>query len=181
MSRRGRSDGKAHQEAQERQFEQQLHGTNVSQSGQMGEFESHKAQYLDRLADTGMSDAGTRMLDNMVDKTFVLGNLSSVEVHEIKWRLHVMYIKIKSRFPHSESDIQGDLRAYYFDNEDEQIEALTDEQKIIISQMLLGISVFISRSKQGFQQEQLVKQISVSEVRNPDEEGEDGIIRGLVS
>lgn len=175
----GSSEVEEQRRRQQRQFENELHNRNVA-GGAGDEFQSHKAQYLERLADSGMSDAGTRLLDNMIDKTFVLGNLSDAEVHEIKWRLQVMYLKIKARFPHQESDIQGELRAYYFDDPDENIEALSDAQKIIISQMLIGIGAYVSRSRHGFQQEQLVKQINVSEVRNPDEENEDGVIRGLM-
>lgn len=173
------SDSRPNAKARQERFEHQLHGRNVAQPADS--FEMQKAQYLDRLAQTGMSDAGTKMLDNMVDRTFMLGNLSEAEVNEIKWRLHVQYIKIKARFPHQESVVQGKYRAYCFDDRSQDITALTDEQKIIISQMLIGIAVYVSRSRGGFQQEQLVKSISVSEVRNPDEEEEkDGIIRGLL-
>lgn len=168
-------------EARQKQLETRLNAQNAAPSGSGDTFEEVKAHYLDKLADAGLSDAGADILDNMVDQSMALGNLSAAEVHEIKWRLHVMYIKIKANFPHQESDIQGKLRAYYFDNRDEDITALTDKQKIIISQMLIGISVFISRSKQGFQQEKLVEQIRVSEVRNPDDNQDDGLVRGLVS
>ena len=163
------------------QREWDVHLGNLQGQTPAEKLDSAKAQYLDRLAATGMTDAGLQILDNMVDKTWILGNLSDAEVHEIKWWMEVMYIKIKSRFPPKDSNIQGPLRAYYYADRDELLWALTDKQKIIISQMLKGIAVYVTRSKQGFQQEQLVKSIDVSEVRNPDEDAQDSILAGIRS
>lgn len=172
-----RKEQPSYEEKTKTQVEQSAHQSNLGQTAQS--FEAQKAKYLDRLAETGMSDAKIEMLDNMTDKTWVLGNLSNAEMQEIRWWLQTTYLKIKAEFPPQESDIQGTIRAYIYDDRDEEATALSGRQKIIIAQMLKGIAVYVSRSKQGFQQEQMVKQISVSEVRNPDEDNDRSILGGL--
>lgn len=173
---------KAQQEERERQRKHDLHSNNISSASSAKEgFEQQKAEFLDRLTDTGMSDAATNILDNMFTQNWVLGNISGAEKHEVKMRLQTMFLKIKAMFPPEESDLQGAYRAFLYDDRDENINALTDKQQIIISQAIIALStVVVSRSEGGFQQDKFVEQISVSEVRNPEEE-KDGLLAGLVS
>jgi len=119
-----------------------------------------------------MSDAGIKLLDNMVDQSFILGNITEAEYHDIKWQMHAMYVKIKSNFPPQESAVKGDLRAFVLDDVDEDLQPLTGQQRTVIAQMIRGLMMLVSRSKRGFQQEMNVKSISVSEVMSPDEEEE---------
>lgn len=142
------------------------------------QFEQEKAQYLDKLMETDMSDAGINLLDNMVDRSFILGNISEAEYHDIKWEMHGMFIKIKANFPPQESTVTGPLRAFILDDRDEALRPLSGQQRVIIAQMIRGITMLVSRSKEGFQQEMNVKSISVSEVMDPDEE-EDSLRFGL--
>lgn len=171
----------AQREERDRQREHEVATTGLQQATQQDSFEQQKAQFLDKLTETGMSDAATGTLDNMVDQTFVLGHLTSAETHEIKWRLHTMFLKIKAIFPPQESVLQGPFRAFVYDDRDEDITALTDKQEIIISQMIIGITAYVSRSREGVQLEHLVKSVNVSEVRNPEEEQSDSLMDGLVS
>lgn len=158
----------------------QYHQMNLSTSG-AEELEEAKARYLEKLSETGMSDAGINMLDNMVDRSMALGNLKDAEVHEIKWRLHTLFIKICSQFPPKESSLQGPVRAFVMNDSGENLNALSDRQRHIIAQMIIGITVFISRSRGGFQQEMMVKSINVSEVMDPDESDDEGLLKGLMS
>jgi len=41
--------------------------------------------------------------------------------------------------------------------------------------MLIGIHVFVSRSRDGFQQEMMIKSINVSEVLDPEDEEESSL------
>lgn len=168
------------EEARERERQRQGHQMNLSTVG-ADELEEAKARYLEKLSETGMSDAGLSMLDNMVDRSMALGNLKDAEVHEIKWRLHTLFIKICSQFPPKESSIQGPVRAFVMDDAGENVTALSDRQRNIIAQMIIGINVFVSRSRGGFQQEMMVKSINVSEVMDPDSNDEDGLMKGLMS
>lgn len=173
-SRRGRDPVEAKKEMQEEQARQQrLNSANQHnlQKAQK-EIDQKKSQYLERLLKTGMTDAGINMLDNMVDGSFALGNISDAEYHEIKWDMQALFLEIKACFPPQESEVQGDVRAFLLDDADERVEALTDRQKTIIAQMIKGIQVMVSRSKGGMQQEMLVKSISVSEIMEEDEDQE---------
>lgn len=161
----------------EKQRQHSLHQRNL-QSG--GSFDGTKAEYLDRLTQTEQTDAGIQMLDNMLTQDFVLSNLTRAETDEIKWRLHTMFLKIKSEFPPEGSSLQGEYRAFLFDDPAENINSMSGKQEIIISQCLIAITARVARSRDGFQQEQMVKSISVSEVVNPDKDS-DSTKRGLFS
>jgi len=161
----------------ETKMRQQAHQQNLSVAQQ--QLESEKAVYLEKLMETNMSDAGIKLLDNMVDQSFILGNITEAEYHDIKWQMHAMYVKIKSNFPPQESAVTGDVRAFVLDDYDEGLEPLTGQQRTIIVQMIRGVMMLVSRSKGGFQQEMNVKSISVSEVMNPDDGEEDGLKLGL--
>jgi len=162
------------EDAAKRNWQFTQHSQNM-QGDPEQQFQNAKAQYLQKLTQTGMGDAGIDMLDNMVDRSFVLGNLKDAEVHEIKWRLHTLYLKIKAQFPPQESDITGAVRAFLYDDTDENLEPLSDQQRNIIAQMLIGIHVFVSRSRDGFQQEMMIKSINVSEVLDPEDEEESSL------
>lgn len=171
-------------EEREKQRKHDFHTTNVSrgaQNGAMADFEEEKAKYLDKLMQTEMSDAGIDLLDNMVDRAFILGNISAAEYHDLVWEIHGLWLKIKAAFPPKASDMQGELRAYILDDPDEALTALSDQQRTIIAQMLRGLALLASRSKEGFQQEMNVKSITVSEVLNPEDDDEDKLLKGLFS
>ncbi|UPV72970.1 hypothetical protein M0R89_10460 [Halorussus limi] len=168
-------------EARETEREWSQHRGNFQRGMQTAGLAAEKAEWLERLAQTDMSDASINLLDNMVDRTFVLGYLNDAEINEIKWRMHTMYLRICALFPPKNSQMQGPVRAFFFDDADQNRTYLTDEQKTIIAQMIIGISVYVSRSKEGFQQEKMVESITVSEVRNPDEDDDDDLMRGIFS
>jgi hypothetical protein len=159
-----------------RQRQNTLHQQNLQLSQQV---EHEKAVYLEKLMQTDMTDAGINLLDNMLDRSFVLGNINDAEYHDIKWQMQVMFLKIKSHFPPEESEVTGELRAFVLDDRDEKLEPLSGQQRTIIAQMIRGITMLVSRSKDGFQQEMNVKSISVSEVMDADETDEDSVKLGL--
>lgn len=160
------------EEMQEKQMEEQRKNTqhkhNLQQSQQ--EVAEKKAVYLDKLMETGMSDAGTNLLDNMLDPAFILGNISDAEYHDIKWFMQGIFLKIKGAFPPKKSCVTGDVRAFVLDDSTENLEPLSDQQRIIIAEMIKGTTMIASRSKGGFQQEMNVKSISVSEVMDNSED-----------
>jgi len=166
----------AQEERDQRQLTQSMHQQNVQMAEQI---EQEKAIYLDKLMDTKMTDAGVNLLDNMVDQAFILGNISDAEYHDIKWQMQAMFLKIKSNFPPEESCVTGEVRAFVLDDRDENLRPLTGQQRTIIAQMIRGVMMLVSRSKEGFQQEMNVKSISVSEVMNPNESDDDGLKLGL--
>lgn len=188
MSRRNGHNGaraqkqvEAKKELQDKQAKNQLrnkqHQANIQQAQQ--ELKEEKAVYLDKLMETDMSDAGLQLLDNMVDPAFILGNISDAEYHDIKWFMQAMYVKLRGAFPIEESCVTGDVRAFVLDDRDEDLSPLSDQQRIIIAQMIKGVTMIASRSKGGFQQEMNVKSISVSEVMDQDNDNEDSVKLGL--
>ena len=176
MSERGMTPEEQMKKQQEQQKERDRrklrangHQTNL-QSAHQRDFESAKQQYLEALMQVDMSDAGIDLLDNMLDRSWMLGNLTEEEYHDIKWQLHSLMLRIESHFPPAESCVTGDVRAFILDDADENLEPLTGQQRTLIAQMIKGLSVVVSRSKDGFQQEMNVKSISVSEITEPADE-----------
>lgn len=165
-------------ERDKRQRHNNLHQQN-QQFGHKQQFEEQKAVYLEKLMQTEMSDAGINLLDNMVDRSFILGNIDDAEYHDLKWQLHAIYLKIKGVFPPEESEVTGDVRAFVLDDPDENLKPLTGQQRIIIAEMIRGITLLASRSKDGFQQEMNVKSITVSEVMDPESDEDDSVKLGL--
>lgn len=152
---------------------QSAHQANLQQASAGDEFSRQKAEYLERLMETDMSDAGIRLLDNMVDRSWMLGNISDAEHHDFKWWFRCLWLDIKAEFPRPESGVTGDVRQFVLDDRDEGLEPLTGQQKIIIKQMLRALEPIVSRSVEGFQQEMNVKSISVSEVMDNDSDDDD--------
>lgn len=157
-------------ERDRRQRESSIHQQNIQRSEQM---DHKKAVYLEKLMQTDMNDAGIELLNNMLDRSFILGNITEAEYHDIKWQMHGMFLKIKAHFPPEESVVTGELRAFVLDDSNENLEPLTGQQRTIIAEMIRAITMLVSRSKDGFQQEMNVKSISVSEVMDPDEDEEE--------
>jgi hypothetical protein len=180
MSRRNGGSLEKQVELQEEKAESDFERSVGQQGLQMAQqMEEVKQNHLERLMETDMSDAGINLLDNMVDRSFILGNITEAEYHDVKWEMHGMYIKIRSAFPPQGSKITGDVRAFLADDEDEALEPLSSQQRIIIAQMIRGVMMIVSRSKGGFQQEMNVKSINVSEVMNPDDGSDDRLMSGL--
>ncbi len=144
------------------------------QNGQS--FDQSKKEYLDKLLRSGMSDAGINLLDNMLDESFVLGNIDAAEYHDLRWQLRAIYVKIRSNFPPAESEITGDERAFILDDRTEAVTPLTGQQRTIIAEMLRGLALRASRSKDGFQQEMLVKSINVSEIVEDGQDQQEGML-----
>lgn len=99
----------------------------------------------------------------LINKQWVLSNLSEAQTHDRWYKLEVMRIKIYGEFPPEESSIQGPVRAFLFDDPKEQLTALSPEQRNIIDQIILSIQNMVARSTDGFERKQINTSIARSE------------------
>jgi len=104
----------------------------------------------------------------LINRQWVLANLSEAQTHDRWYKLEVMKYKIYGSFPPDESAIQGPVRAFVYDDEYEKLNSLTAEQRTAIDQIILSLQNMVTRSTDGFER----KQINTNIARTEREDGD---------
>lgn len=166
---------------QKEQAKNGIHQRNVSGSASPFGQDGHLAsQYLQTLSDTTLSQGTITVLDNLLTQDFVLGNLTDAEYNELKWLTRATTRAVYAMHPRHDSALTGERRAFLLDDPDETLEPLTDQERITIENFIRGVFMRASRARDGWQQEQMSKTYTVSEIRDEDD-NEDSLMRGLFS
>ncbi|WPH59220.1 hypothetical protein AFNJKBDN_CDS0003 [Halorubrum virus V_ICIS4] len=147
-------------EAQRRENEHQMN-LNASQA----EGQAMDRTYINEMTDHELDQGTVDIMSNLLDRDFMLGNLSDAEVHEYRWLARVVRLEIESLHPNEESIWQGNLRAVAFDDRSDALPALSEQDLSIIEQFLMAVIARATRGKDGWQQEMFNKTISASERR----------------
>lgn len=161
----------------------QMHSQNLQQGRAEMPFDASgglKDQYLEKLTDTTLSQGTITVLDNLLTQDYVLANISDAELDEIKWLSRLTARKVFAMHPAPESVLQGERRAFLLDDPDNKLEPLMQMERIQIQNFIRGIFLRASRARDGWQQEQMSKTYTVSEVRDQND-GDDKLLRGLFS
>lgn len=117
----------------------------------------------------------------LINKQWVLANLSDAQTHDRWYKLDVMKLKIYGSFPPSETPIQGPVRAVALNDESEVLTALTAEQRSVIDQIFTSLQNMVTRSTGGFERKQTNTSIARTETeQNKDNDGDSGL-RGIFS
>src|SRR6056297_2924302 len=106
----------------------------------------------------------------MINRQWVLANLSEAQTHDRWYKLEVMKYKIYGSFPPDESAIQGEVRAFLYDDEYKCLTSLTAEQRNAIDQIILSLQNMVTRSTDGFERKQINTNIARTE--REDSEGD---------
>lgn len=157
----------------ERQQEAQQDSMNLQGAQQEHPDYAERREYLQTLVDSGLDPGTAEVVVNMLQQDFVLGNISDAEFTEIKKLRRITLKKIYAMHPHADAIMQGSLREEVYHGNVAGLQPLTQEDKVKIDQFVRGALMRLSRSKDGFQQEELGKTINASEIkdRNQDEGG----------
>jgi len=110
----------------------------------------------------------------LINRQWVLAHLSEAQTHDRWYKLGVMKYKILCSFPPDESAIQGDVRAFLFDDEYEKLTALTTEQRNAIDQIILSLQNMVTRSTGGFERKQINTNIARTEREDSDQDDSGG-------
>lgn len=163
---RERTRGQTHAQAQATQF---------SKDGSL------KREYIESLTETSLNQGTIKLLDNMVTRDWVLSNLKDAEVEEAKWRIvELAKVEVLNMHPRRGSQVTGARRAFMLNDDMEQLQPLTEREKNTIENFLHAVFFGrLTRSRGGWQQEQMSKTISVSEMRDKREEQKDGLMAGI--
>lgn len=152
----------------ERHQKQQLHQTNLST---IPDDPNVDTEYLQELTANELDDHTIALMQNLVSQDFLLSNLKSAEINEIKWLSRSMARKIKRMHPPQESFVQGERRKVLLDDDRDGLSALTPHQENLVDQALMDFFTRVARSRDGWQQDEMGKQLRVS--RTEDDSGDD--------
>lgn len=178
----GRDDDTARIERQkelDRQQQRKLNAHSTSHKSNRQQQESggmFSVEYLDKLLedDHHIQSETLEKLSILLNKNWSISNLSDANIEETKWLRRAIKKQLFAMHPLPQSPIQGEYRSYLFDDPRDKLEALTQIEKMEIKQLLLTLEVMTTRSKDGWQQDQLSKSISVSEYRDSQPDRESG-------
>jgi hypothetical protein len=134
--------------------------------------ETNDTQYLREVTDTELSHETLEIVSNLLSKDFVLANLDDAEMHELRWLARIVKLEIESQHPNDDSMWQGRFREVASGGDSRPLEALTEREQTDLFNVIQGVIMRASRSKGGWQQEEISKSYAVSERReNDDDDG----------
>lgn len=155
--RERREDKKRAEEKEERRLQEAFNANGNLDRGWMKEIlnTDDLEQHLDEFE--------LNKVRALINRQWVLANLTGAQVHDRWYKLEVMKIKILGSFPPDESAIQGPVRAFLYDDEMEQLTSLTAEQRNTIDQIIASLQNMLTRSKEGFERKQINTNIARTE------------------
>jgi len=114
--------------------------------------------------------AGTvAKISNMLSRDWVLANLTDAQEHDIRFKLEVMKLKIIGMHP-PEEGISGNLRAFLMDDPSEQLQPLTQQERILIDELFETLKSRISRGRAGFERKQQNTSIAQTQRNESDDD-----------
>ena len=152
----------------ERQQEAQEDQMNLQRAQQETPDYRERREYLETLVDSGLDPGTADVVVNMLQQDFVLGNISDAEFTEIKKLRQITLKKIFAMHPHPDAAMQGERRKAVLGDDAMGLKPLSQQDKVKIDTFVRGALMRLSRSKDGFQQEELGKTIAASERRDVD-------------
>lgn len=118
-------------------------------------------------------------IQGMINKQWMLANLTEAETHDRIYKLDVMKIKLMGEAPPESSAMVGPMRAVIYDDEGEDIMPLTSAERNTIDQIILTLQNMVTRSRGGFEREQINTRIGRTETESDDESQESGRLTTL--
>ena len=155
----------------DRHQQQQLHQTNLST---MQDGPDVDTEYLQELTSNELDDHTVALMQNLVSQDFLLSNLKSAEINEIKWIARSIARKIKRMHPPQESVVEGERRKVLLDDERDGLQSLTPHQENLIDQAMMDFLTRVARSRDGWQQDEMGKQLRVSRTEDDSSDDADG-------
>jgi len=167
--------GPDEEDLMEKRQRQQRH-MNLQQ--QAPEEQSGRLHEYAELIDPDLDTATLEILDMLISKDYALGNLTEADIHELKWLREITKLKLFAVHPSDDTAMKGKKRklAYTKNGEGDggalPLEPLDEYERLRIDEIIRVAHNVASRSKGGFQWDQVAKSYSVSEIRDSDDEQE---------
>lgn len=157
--------------AAEADFEREMH--SQMQGSMAADVQEKRNEHFQELVESGIPEDTVYQLQALMSRDFVLSNLSSAEVNEMRWLARNLSLRVFAMHPSKESHLTGEWRRFVLDEQNQGLKPLSDSQRTKIHSFIMGYIARVARSKGGWQQEELSSQYQVSEMRT-DDGGDDG-------
>lgn len=166
----------------EHQEEQQMLQQAFNSDGKLDRNWMKEVLGTDDLEDK-LEKGTIRKIQAMLNKQWVLGNLTDAEAHDRMYWLDVQRQKILCEHPPEDSHVHSELRAFLLDDEREDLSPLSASERNQIDQIITGVKNMVTRSRNGFERQQWNTRIARTEKGDGDgeESGSGGRITGLFS
>jgi hypothetical protein len=120
-------------------------------------------------------------IQSLLSRDWVLANLTEAQEHDARHKLEVMKLKVLGMHPPPDSGIQGQYRAFLLDDEDENLDALTQQERILIDELFETLKTRFTRGRGGFERELIETNIARTETGEDEPEDDSGGLTGLFS
>jgi len=87
------------EDLRDQQRKQQLHQMNLNGARQQSESGSMDRTYIREMTNYELDPGTVKILSNLLDRDFMLGNLSEAEVHEYRWLARVLRLEVEALHP----------------------------------------------------------------------------------
>jgi len=125
------------EEVRDEQRRQQLHQMNLD--GARAQSEPMDRTYIREMTEHELDQGTIDILSNLLDRDFMLGNLSDAEVHEYRWLARVLRLEIESLHPNESSIFEDNVRMIAFDDRKDKLPSLSEQDLTIIEQFLMAV------------------------------------------
>jgi len=164
------------EDLRDQQRKQQLHQMNLNGARQQSESGSMDRTYIREMTNYELDPGTVKILSNLLDRDFMLGNLSEAEVHEYRWLARVLRLEVEALHPGSNSILSDELRMIAFDDSDQKLPSLSQQDLTLIEQFLMAVIARATRGKDGWQQTMFNKTIQASETREVSDDDSGGFL-----
>lgn len=118
-------------------------------------------------------------IENLLGQDVLLANLTKAQENDLRYKLEVIRYKVLGSHPPSESEMQGPIRAYLWDDEMEDLNALTQQERLIIDDLFETLKARVTRGREGFERKQQNTSIALSESGGEENKDSGGMFTGL--
>lgn len=128
-----------------------------------------------------LQDKTVAKIQSLLSRDWVLANLTDAQEHDARHKLECMKLKVIGMHPPAESGIQGEYRAFLLNDEDEELYALTQQERLLIDELFETLKTRFTRGREGFERELIETNIARTETGEEESEEESGGLTGLFS
>lgn len=165
---------------QQREFQREQQ-TLQQAFGQGADLDKNFIQHLIDTEDivrgtsTDLDDVTITKIQNILSQDVVLGNFTAAQEHDRRLWVECQKYKVLGSHPPEESAIQGAARAFLYDDEMEQLQSLTQQERIIVHDFFELMKDRVSRGREGFERQQLNTNIARTETESKTDDDGGGL------
>lgn len=190
MSKNGARDAEAVRKARERERQRKKQDRREQQEIQQAFAASESPDtsvIRELLSDDDITAGGPEDLqevtiakiENLLGQDVLLANLTHAQENDLRYKIEVLRYKILGSHPPEESEMTGALRAFVWNDEMEDLKPLSQQERLIVDDLLETLKARVTRGREGFERKQQNTSIALSESGGEESEASGGMLTGL--